>query len=142
LHLPTKTRLKLSGQLRKKSVAAQQYKSREIMDINQNTTDKLMQKYAGVSNKSPKIKIWSASIAFLWQNLINKLVLSASPKVRCKSAISNVRIIKRLFFSCFFNISQSEKRIILGSHVYRPNGTKWRNFIEDLTIQDGCCFLR
>jgi hypothetical protein len=33
----------------------------------------------------------------------------------------------------FFNISQSEKRIILGSHVYRPNGTKWRNFIEDLT---------
>ncbi|SHN92134.1 UDP-2,3-diacylglucosamine diphosphatase [bacterium endosymbiont of Bathymodiolus sp. 5 South] len=47
LHLPTKTRLKLSGQLRKKSVAAQQYKSREIMDINQNTTDKLMQKYAG-----------------------------------------------------------------------------------------------
>ena len=33
----------------------------------------------------------------------------------------------------FFNISQSEKRIILGGHVYRPNGTKWRNFIEDLT---------
>jgi hypothetical protein len=32
-----------------------------------------------------------------------------------------------------FNISQSEKRIILGGHVYRPNGTKWRNFIEDLT---------
>jgi hypothetical protein len=30
--------------LRKKSVAVQQYKSREIMDINQNTTDKLMQK--------------------------------------------------------------------------------------------------
>ena len=33
----------------------------------------------------------------------------------------------------FFNISQSEKRINLGSHVCRPNGTKWRNFIEDLT---------
>ena len=33
----------------------------------------------------------------------------------------------------FFNISQSEKRIILGGQVYRPNGTKWRNFIEDLT---------
>jgi hypothetical protein len=33
----------------------------------------------------------------------------------------------------FLNISQSEKRIILGGHVYRPNGTKWRNFIEDLT---------
>ena len=33
----------------------------------------------------------------------------------------------------FFNISQSEKRINLGDHVCRPNGTKWRNFIEDLT---------
>ena len=32
----------------------------------------------------------------------------------------------------FFNISQSEKRINLGGHVCRPNGTKWRNFIEDL----------
>jgi UDP-2,3-diacylglucosamine hydrolase len=45
LHLPQKTRLKLSGQLRKKSIEAQQYKSREIMDINQKTTDELMQKY-------------------------------------------------------------------------------------------------
>ena len=40
--------------------------------------------------------------------------------------------------SCFrgenlFNISQSEKRINLGGHVCRPNRTKWRNFIEDLT---------
>jgi 3',5'-cyclic AMP phosphodiesterase CpdA len=34
----------------------------------------------------------------------------------------------------FFIISQSEKRIILGGHVYRPNGTKLRNFIEDLTF--------
>jgi hypothetical protein len=33
----------------------------------------------------------------------------------------------------FFNISQSEKRINLGGHVCRPNGTKWRNVIEDLT---------
>ena len=33
----------------------------------------------------------------------------------------------------FFNISQSEFFFILGGHVYRPNGTKWRNFIEDLT---------
>ncbi|CAB9539797.1 UDP-2,3-diacylglucosamine diphosphatase (EC [Bathymodiolus brooksi thiotrophic gill symbiont] len=45
LHLPHKTRLKLSGQLRKKSTEAQQYKSHQIMDINQQTTDKLMQKY-------------------------------------------------------------------------------------------------
>lgn len=47
LNLPKKTRLKLSGQLRKKSIEAQQYKSREIIDINQDTTDKLMQKYPG-----------------------------------------------------------------------------------------------
>ncbi len=45
LHLPTQTRLKLSGQLRNKSIEAQQYKTREIMDVSQTTTDKLMQKY-------------------------------------------------------------------------------------------------
>jgi hypothetical protein len=33
----------------------------------------------------------------------------------------------------FFNISQSETRIALGSHMCWPNGTKRRNFIEDLT---------
>jgi hypothetical protein len=30
-----------------------------------------------------------------------------------------------------FNISQSEKRIALGSHICWPNGMKRRNFIED-----------
>ena len=34
----------------------------------------------------------------------------------------------------FFNISQSETRIALGSHICWPNGTKRRNFIEDLTL--------
>jgi hypothetical protein len=33
----------------------------------------------------------------------------------------------------FFNISQSEKRIALGGHVCLRNGTKRRNFMEDLT---------
>jgi hypothetical protein len=32
-----------------------------------------------------------------------------------------------------FNISQSETRIALGSHICWPNETKRRNFIEDLT---------
>jgi hypothetical protein len=32
-----------------------------------------------------------------------------------------------------FNISQSETRIALGSHICLPNGMKRRNFIEDLT---------
>jgi hypothetical protein len=33
----------------------------------------------------------------------------------------------------FFNISQSETRIALGSHICWSNETKRRNFIEDLT---------
>ncbi len=45
LSLSKKLRLKLSGQLRKKSIQAQYYKSREIMDVNQTTVDELMQKY-------------------------------------------------------------------------------------------------
>lgn len=48
LHLPAQTRLKFSGKLRKKSIEAQQYKTREIVDINQNTTNKLMQKYPNI----------------------------------------------------------------------------------------------
>jgi hypothetical protein len=33
----------------------------------------------------------------------------------------------------FLNSSQSETRIALGGHTCWWNGTKWRNFIEDLT---------
>ena len=33
----------------------------------------------------------------------------------------------------FLTLANQKLRIILGGHVYRPNGTKWRNFIEDLT---------
>lgn len=47
LHLPKKWRLKLSGQLRKKSIESQQYKTREIMDVNPQTVNKLMEKYPG-----------------------------------------------------------------------------------------------
>ncbi len=42
LHSPKNLRLKLTGQLRKKSVEALKYKSLEIMDINQSTVDHLM----------------------------------------------------------------------------------------------------
>ena len=45
LHLPKKIRLKLTGQLRKKSVEAQSYKSSKIMDVNQQATDLLMSEY-------------------------------------------------------------------------------------------------
>ena len=45
LHLPKNLRLKLTGQLRKKSIEAQSYKSEKIMDVNQSAVDTLMTKY-------------------------------------------------------------------------------------------------
>lgn len=45
VRLPKKWRLKLSGKLRKKSVKAQQTKTREIMDVNPNAVKELMKKY-------------------------------------------------------------------------------------------------
>jgi hypothetical protein len=42
----------------------------------------------------------------------------------------------------FFNISQSEKIIILGGHVYRPNGVSLLKLCPTAppSIQDGCFF--
>ena len=37
------------------------------------------------------------------------------------------------FQKIFLNSSQSETRIALGGHICWWNGTKYRNFIEDLT---------
>lgn len=45
LRLPKKIRLRLAGKIRKKSVQAQQYKTREIMDVNPSAVMALMQKY-------------------------------------------------------------------------------------------------
>ena len=47
LKLSKKFRLKLTGQLRKKSIEAQSYKTEELMDVNQATTDLLMTNYPG-----------------------------------------------------------------------------------------------
>lgn len=47
VHLPKKWRLKLSGQLRQKSIEAQQAKTREIMDVNPQAVNELMLKYPG-----------------------------------------------------------------------------------------------
>ena len=47
LKLSKNLRLKLTGQLRKKSIEAQSYKSAKIMDVNQLATDKLMSNYPG-----------------------------------------------------------------------------------------------
>jgi UDP-2,3-diacylglucosamine hydrolase len=46
LHLPKNLRLKLTGQLRKKSIEAQSYKSEKIMDVNQLAVDELMTNYS------------------------------------------------------------------------------------------------
>jgi UDP-2,3-diacylglucosamine hydrolase len=45
LNLPKKWRLKLSGEIRKKSIEAQSYKSEVIMDVNQDAVDALMAIY-------------------------------------------------------------------------------------------------
>ena len=45
LKLHKNLRLKLTGQLRKKSIEAQSYKSEKIMDVNQSAVDELMTKY-------------------------------------------------------------------------------------------------
>ncbi len=47
LKLSKKIRLKLTGQLRKKSIEAQRYKTEELMDVNQATTDLLMSNHPG-----------------------------------------------------------------------------------------------
>ena len=49
LHLPKKIRLKLTGQLRKKSIEAQSYKSEKIMDVNQSAVDELMTEYPNMN---------------------------------------------------------------------------------------------
>ena len=47
LKLSKNLRLKLTGQLRKKSIEAQSYKTEELMDVNQAATDILMSDYLG-----------------------------------------------------------------------------------------------
>ena len=47
LKLSKNIRLKLTGQLRNKSIEAQKYKTAELMDVNQEATDLLMSKYPG-----------------------------------------------------------------------------------------------
>jgi len=47
LKLSKNIRLKLTGQLRNKSIEAQKYKTAELMDVNQEATDLLMSNYSG-----------------------------------------------------------------------------------------------
>ena len=47
LKLSKNIRLKLTGQLRNKSIEAQKYKTVELMDVNQDATDLLMSNYSG-----------------------------------------------------------------------------------------------
>jgi len=87
LHLPKNIRLKLTGQLRKKSVEAQSYKSSKIMDVNQQTTDLLMSKYQGYDlihghthrQKTHTMKNYTRYVLGDWsQNKGNAIKLSES----------------------------------------------------------------
>ena len=68
LHLPNNLRLKLTGQLRKKSIEAQSYKSVKIMDVNQSTVDKLMSKYP---NTDLFMAIPTDKIRTEWSNIVD-----------------------------------------------------------------------
>jgi len=87
LHLPKNIRLKLTGQLRKKSIEAQSYKSSKIMDVNQQTTDLLMSKYPGYElihghthrQKTHTMKNYKRHVLGDWsQNKGNAIKLSES----------------------------------------------------------------
>jgi len=87
LHLPKNIRLTLTGQLRKKSVEAQSYKSSKIMDVNQQTTDLLMSKYPGYElihghthrQKTHTMKNYTRHVLGDWsQNKGNAIKLSES----------------------------------------------------------------
>jgi UDP-2,3-diacylglucosamine hydrolase len=87
LHLPKNIRLKLTGQLRKKSVEAQSYKSSKIMDVNQQATDLLMSKYPGYDlihghthrQKTHAMKNYTRYVLGDWsQNKGNAIKLSES----------------------------------------------------------------
>ena len=87
LHLPKNIRLKLTGQLRKKSIEAQSYKSSKIMDVNQQTTDLLMSKYPGYElihghthrQKTHTMKNYTRYVLGDWsQNKGNAIKLSES----------------------------------------------------------------
>ncbi len=87
LHLPKNIRLKLTGQLRKKSVEAQSYKSSKIMDVNQQSTDLLMSKYPGYElihghthrQKTHTMKNYTRYVLGDWsQNKGNAIKLSES----------------------------------------------------------------
>jgi UDP-2,3-diacylglucosamine hydrolase len=76
LKLSKKFRLKLTGQLRKKSIEAQKYKTEELMDVNQEATDLLMSKYPGFDlihghthrQKTHKEKKYSRHVLGDWSN--------------------------------------------------------------------------
>ena len=87
LNLSKNMRLKLTGQLRKKSIKAQAYKSEKIMDVNQNATDLLMSKYPGYDlihghthrQKTHTMKNYTRYVLGDWsQNKGNAIKLSES----------------------------------------------------------------
>ena len=82
LKLSKNLRLKLTGQLRKKSIEAQSYKSAEIMDVNQSATDKLMSEYPGFDlihghthrQKTHKQESYTRHVLGDWSNSIGNAI--------------------------------------------------------------------
>ena len=76
LHLPKNLRLKLTGQLRKKSIEAQSYKSEKIMNVNQSVVDELMTKYPNTDlihghthrQNTHKMESYTRYVLGDWQN--------------------------------------------------------------------------
>jgi hypothetical protein len=60
-----------------------------------------------------------------WVCPFQNCVPQPHPPFKMAAAVSEEKI--------FLNSCQSETRIALGGHICWWNGTKWRNFIEDLT---------
>ena len=82
LKLSKNLRLKLTGQLRKKSIEAQSYKSAEIMDVNQTATNKLMSEYPGFDlihghthrQKTHKHESYTRHVLGDWSNSIGSAI--------------------------------------------------------------------
>ena len=82
LKLSKNLRLKLTGQLQKKSIEAQRYKSAEIMDVSQSATNKLMSNYPGFDlihghthrQKTHKQESYTRHVLGDWSNSIGNAI--------------------------------------------------------------------
>jgi hypothetical protein len=67
--------------------------------------------------------------------LLGEIKLNLAGSIYARSSIKHLHLVPfgQQRGEDLFNISQSETRIALGSHIFWKNRMKRRNFIEDLT---------